>query len=85
MSISAKQSLVGEIYQRQKLVGDISISNTVIIDHDEFEGSYEVKPMVEPQTLPTKEKLMKQDLVVLAIPYSEVTNLSNGITVTIGE
>lgn len=95
MSITAKQSLTGNIVEKQKLIGsisgasklsgDISISNTVIVDYDEFEGPYEVKPIIESQTLETKDKLMKEDLVVLAIPYSEVTNLSNGITVTIGD
>lgn len=95
MDISAKRSLSGELNAKKRLVGnisgtasltgDIAISNTVIVDYDEFEGPYEVKPLVESQTLYTKEKLMKEDLVVLAIPYAEVTNLSNGITVTIGE
>ena len=95
MNIATKQSLVGEIHEKQKLVGTISgtaklsgeiaISNTVIVDYDEFEGPYEVKPLVESQTIPTKDKLMQDDLVVLAVPYAEVTNLSNGITVTIGE
>lgn len=95
MDISAKRSLSGELNTKKKLVGnisgtasltgDIAISNTVIVDYDEFEGPYEVKPLVESQTLDTKEKLMKEDLVVLAIPYAEVANLSNGITVTIGE
>lgn len=85
MDISAKRSLVGKVSEKVLLTGQIAISNTVIVDHEEYEGPYEVKPVVEPQTISTKEKLMKEDLVVLAIPYVEVTNTSNGITVTIGE
>lgn len=84
-TIAKKHELVGSISGASKLSGDISISNTVIVDYDEFEGPYEVKPIIESQTLETKDKLMKKNLVVLAIPYSEVTNLSNGITVTIGD
>lgn len=84
-AIAKKHELVGSVYGASKLSGDISISNTVIVDYEEFEGPYEVKPIIESHTLPTKDKLMKEDLVVLAIPYAEVTNLSNGITVTIGD
>lgn len=95
MSLSAKRNLNGEIAEKQtligsisglaKLSGDIAIGNTVVVDYEEFEGPYEVKPVIKSQTLSTKEKIMKEDLTVLAIPYAEVTNLANGITVTIGE
>ena len=52
--------------------------------YDEYDGSYTVIPKVEKQTLDTSQKLMKANVVVEKIPYSEVTNLSNGKTVTIG-
>lgn len=95
MEISAKKHLIGEIYGKQKLVenisgkrqlsGDISIGNTMIVDYEEFDGPYDVKPIIDSQTIMTKGKLMKENLTVLAIPYAEVTNNANGITVTIGE
>ena len=53
-------------------------------EHDVYEGEYIVTPQVEQQTLQTAQKLMQADVLVKEIPYAEVTNLSNGKTVTIG-
>lgn len=49
-----------------------------------YDGEYVVtpKPFTE-QTLETKEKLMADDITVLAIPYYETSNIS-GITIYIG-
>ena len=49
-----------------------------------YEGEYEVTPKVNEQTLPTSQKLLKENLVVEKIPYYEVGNNSGGTTVTIG-
>lgn len=49
-----------------------------------YEGSYTVTPKPEEQTLETKNKYLVEDVVVKDIPYAEVTNNANGITVTIG-
>ena len=51
---------------------------------DIYDGEYIVtpKPFTE-QTLETKEKLMTDDVTVLAIPYYETSNVS-GITIYIG-
>lgn len=53
-------------------------------EYDVYEGNYIVTPKVEQQTLKTAQKLMQADILVKEIPYAEVTNLSNGKTVTIG-
>ena len=50
----------------------------------EYEGEYFVIPKVEEQTLFTKNKKMKSNVEISAIPYAEVANLANGKTVTIG-
>lgn len=51
-----------------------------------FDGDYTVKPQpYDSQTLDTKNKLMRDDVTVLAIPYFETSNLSDGLTVYIGE
>lgn len=50
----------------------------------EYEGEYFVIPKVEEQTLFTKNKKMKNNVEISAIPYAEVANLANGKTVTIG-
>lgn len=59
-------------------------TQTVSIGDEIFNGEYTVTPKVEAQTMPTKQKVMTDDVTVLAIPYAEVTNVSNGKTVTIG-
>lgn len=49
-----------------------------------YEGIYEIDPTKNRQILPTKDKLMLQDMTVLGIYYYEVTNEQGGKTVTIG-
>ncbi|MBR2388213.1 MAG: hypothetical protein IKB02_05980 [Clostridia bacterium] len=51
---------------------------------DEYNGEYEITPTVEAQTLLTANKLMTKNLLIKEIPYAEVTNSTNGTTVTIG-
>lgn len=54
-------------------------------EYDVYDGTYTVTPAVDQQqTLKTSQKLMQADVIVNAIPYAEVTNASNGKTVTIG-
>ena len=48
-----------------------------------YEGEYEVTPQFDEQTLPTKEKVMRDDVTVKAIPISRVSNTSGGTTVYI--
>lgn len=51
-------------------------------DWDPFEGPYVVIPKVEEQILPTKLKVMSDDVTVTEIPYAETSNI-HGTTVTI--
>ena len=51
---------------------------------DVYDGDYNVTPRVYEQVLPTRDKLMLDDVTVEIIPMSKVINLSNGYTVTIG-
>lgn len=49
-----------------------------------YEGEYTITPApFESQTLETNNKLMHDDVTVLAIPYYETSNVS-GITIYIG-
>ena len=51
-----------------------------------YEGEYEVTPKVyENKTLQTKNHSMKDDILIRKIPQLEVSNLSNGTTLIIGE
>lgn len=49
-----------------------------------YEGSYSVTPSATGDiTLQTSQKMLDADVVVSKIPYAEVSNSSNGTTVTI--
>lgn len=56
---------------------------TECIGGEEYEGDYTVTPKITQQTLPTKEKVMKEDVTIFAIPYFDVTNSSGGQTIYI--
>ena len=49
-----------------------------------YDGDYDVIPRVYQQILPTKDKLMLDDVTVEVIPLTKIINLSNGYTATIG-
>lgn len=49
-----------------------------------YNGPYEVNPQINKQELQTKDKLMADDISVLAIPYYETQNSAGGNTVIIG-
>lgn len=82
--ITAKQTLTGNIAGKQKLQGAVNVGGTIKEEPVYYEGEYEVIPSIEEQVLETNRKYMKDDVMVKEIPYAEVTNLANGITVTIG-
>lgn len=54
------------------------------IQHDYYDGSYEVTPKINAQSLNTAEKVMREDLKVKSIPYYEVDN-TKGTTIFIGD
>lgn len=53
-------------------------------DAERYEGSYNVTPTFEEQKLETKNRVMREDLVVTEIPISRVSNTSGGNTIIIG-
>ena len=77
--ISDKSHLSGQISAKQSLNGTISQK----INQTYYDGDYEITPHVQGQTLPTADKVMRQDVVILDIPYSETTNPDGGTTVVI--
>ncbi len=50
-----------------------------------YDGDYTIIPKVSEQTMPTKEKVMIDDVLVKAIPFFNVSNTSGGSTVYIGK
>lgn len=63
---------------------DVQVPVTVV-EHDDYKGLYKIKPEVHERTLPTKNKVMTDNLKVLAIPYYETSNHKHGTTVIIGD
>ena len=72
------------INQEDILYGKITVSGKPIISDETYEGNYEVTPKVTSQTLLTGQRVMKDNLNVLSIPYYETSNLK-GKTIIIGE
>lgn len=72
------------INQEDILYGKITVSGKPIISEEIYEGNYEITPKVTPQTLITGQRVMKDNLNVLSIPYYETSNLK-GKTIIIGE
>lgn len=48
-----------------------------------YKEAYEVTPTMEEQVLPTRSKVMRDDVTVHAIPYTQTTNESGGYTAII--
>lgn len=57
---------------------------TEISPHEYYDGEYIVTPTDFIQMLETEEKAMRDDVTVLAVPYTEVDNPYGGITCIIG-
>ena len=52
--------------------------------YDFYDGEYIVTPTDYIQTLDTDDKVMRDDVTVLAVPYIEVDNPYGGVTCIIG-
>ena len=94
-TISAECTLTGKLSPvNESLTGYLSctsglqatLSFVAVIEYDVYKGDYTVVPSASTEkTLETSSLLMKQDVVVKKVPYSETSNLSGGLTVYIAE
>jgi hypothetical protein len=75
-------SLFGSLSGTQGLTADISIPEVTAADW--YVGPYDVTPTTNIQMLFTEDKTLSDNVIVLAIPYSEVSNTSGGYTAVIG-
>ncbi len=97
-TILSTSNLIGKTVEESKLQGIISIPKETSKDFklqgtitlpreinlkDYYDGPYEVIPKIISQIMNTEDKVMKENLVVSAIPYFETSNLT-GKTVYIG-
>ena len=64
----------GEIHRSTEYVGG-----------NPFDGDYTVTPKVDSQTMPTKGRIMLDDVTIKAIPFFNVSNNSGGSTVYIAK
>ena len=85
--IKLKNTETDSIKLKNTQVDEIELKNTepviFVSTHESFDGGYEITPKVENQLFETKNKLMKEDLNVLPIPFHMVNN-EKGQTVIIG-
>lgn len=84
-------------YSTIEISGNVITTNSLVINGDikvaigggggeypYYQGEYTVTPRVYEQYLYTDNKILTDDVTVLKIPKSEVENIQNGLTVTIG-
>lgn len=80
---SACGCLSGYLPSEGSLTGKIDIAG--IAEYETYAGEYEATPKTDMDTvLYTANKVLKDDIVIKKIPYSETSNLSDGYTVYIG-
>lgn len=85
------------VRENKRVIGSVSVTSTLIgktnvgavFDGEgasvpEYKGEYSVTPSQNEQTLLTANKRMSKNVTVKEIPYAEVSNVSGGLTVTIG-
>ena len=63
--------------------GDVQ-TITKYVGGDIYTGSYAIVPKIKAQTIPTKDKVMIDDVKIEKIPITTVSNSSGGNTVIIG-
>ena len=68
--------LQGTIYANKTLMGTVNIGGSF----DSYKGEYEVVPARREQVLETQNKLLKENITIVEIPYAEVSNISGGNT-----
>lgn len=80
LSVPVKFTESGE--ENKAIFGEVQ---TINVAGDPYEGDYEVTPKVDQQVMPTKGKVMVQDVTVKAIPIFKTSNTSGGNTVYIAK
>lgn len=91
-SISAKSILAGTISAESTLKGTISAESilkgtiSAVENYELYEGEYEITPELRiTQTLNTANKYLDKNIFINEVPYSVISNTSNGLTVYIGK
>ena len=79
-SLSNNINIVGSLTSINSIVGGIDLGGA---EYPDYSGEYEITPQVESQTLPTRNKILRENMEVKEIPYYETSN-EYGNTIYIG-
>lgn len=64
----------------------VGVANVVYVSSEEYTGYYDIIPSTyDVQTLETENKLLSDNVTIQRIPQFEVSNVSGGATLIIGE
>ena len=88
VSNAQKQSI--EIGVKNTPTQKVNIEQDVILvpvykDVPLYEGEYIVTPKIEEQIIPTKDKVLAEDMTIKSIPIYRVTNQTGGTTIYIAK
>lgn len=89
VTIEQEQNIDVEFDNAKFMLVDLDVSDDFKCDFGtgvtsgDYTGRYEVTPTAREQVLPTENKMMERNVTVHATPYSEVSNIYGGNTVTI--
>lgn len=72
--------LIGKIKTDAVIKGSLAIP----VGYEDYAGSYDIRPNVNEQIIPTADKHMTQDVTIQAIPFFKTTNPQGGETIIIG-
>lgn len=93
--IETEATVVGKIRNEAQVIGRVQVADSIKTagvavgefydDIEYYDGDYIVTPKAYDQTvLETDGLYMRDNVVVLEVPYFETSNLQNGYTVYIG-
>ena len=83
--ITSLQSILGNVSNSLMISGSVSPGNVATNKFPFYQGSYIVTPVASLDLLlETENKVLQDNIIVNRIPYSQVSNLSGGYTVSIG-
>lgn len=83
LSIDEKEGLLFEVSDPQEI--RFSVAESIqASDYEGWPGPYDVVPKTSEQVLDVGGYVMRSDLTVHEIPYFEVSNVSGGMTASIG-
>lgn len=74
--------LKGEIARVESINGGLAVGVTVI-GGKPYEGSYEITPSTEVQTLDTKDRILAEQLIINPIPSNYGRISYNGLALTV--